>query len=103
MKYSIFQIKFPSNEGEEKIYLKYAFNSLDRIDNVDLNRYEKVYDGNLETTTDDDIEILEELFTMFNINHPEDFKGRSMSTSDIVLLNNQYYYCDSYGWKKINI
>lgn len=102
MKYSIFQIKFPSNECEEKIYLKYAFNSLDRIDNVDLNRYKKVYEGNLEMTGPD-IEILEKLFTMFNINHPEDFKGRSMSTSDIVLLNDQYYYCDSYGWEKINI
>ena len=102
MKYTIFQIKNPTNSREEEMFMKYAFRGLDRIDNVDLNRYEKVYEGNIEMTGSD-FKILEELFTMFNINRPKDYNGRSMSTSDIVLLNNNYYYCDRVGWKILNL
>ena len=43
-------------------------------------------------------EILEEIFTLLNVNHPEDYTGHSLSVSDIVVLNDKKYYCDSYGW-----
>lgn len=29
---------------------------------------------------------------------PSDFKGHSLSTSDIVELDGKLYYCDSFGW-----
>ena len=44
---------------------------------------------------------------MFNYTHPEDFKGHSLSVSDIVILTNsdsirKMYYCDLYGWSEIS-
>ena len=40
---------------------------------------------------------------MLNINHPINYKGHSLSVSDICEIDNKYYFCDSFGWKEINI
>ena len=46
---------------------------------------------------------------MFNLNHPNDYNGHSLSVSDVVqvieLSNVEagFYYCDSFGWRKLNI
>lgn len=106
MKYTILQIPFPENKKEEEIYCKYAFTSLDylkrRGDNIHPEIYKTIYSGEINTKQFTDvIGVLEELFKIFNINHPEDFRGHSLSVSDIVKLGNKYYFCDSYGWKEI--
>ena len=49
----------------------------------------------------DDMDTLNEVFTMFNINHPEDYRGRSISVSDIIMIDNRMYYVDGVGFKKI--
>lgn len=50
-------------------------------------------------------EILEDLYTKFNVDHPEDFKGHSLSVSDIVALKQHgavsYHYVDSIGFKEL--
>lgn len=56
-------------------------------------------------------EALSELFFRFNMDRPGDFKGHSMSVSDIVVLlgdaspfedrGERWYYCDDYGWTDI--
>jgi len=64
--------------------------------------YKQVYEG--ETNLDekfDDITILDNLFTKFNLNHPEDFHGHSLSVSDVVILGDKMYFCDNFGWKEI--
>jgi hypothetical protein len=80
-----------------------------------LNDYHKVYSGELfdsvsyknETTeiNQDDIAVLEMLYREFNIKHPEDYRARSMSVSDVVAIvrkdKTKYYYCDNMGWKLI--
>ena len=101
MKYTVLQIPFPETEEDKKIFSKYAYRSLDRIDYVHPEYYEKTYEGNIETDKTDEIKILEEIFTLLNINHPEDYKGHSLSVSDIVVLNDKKYYCNSYGWDEI--
>lgn len=63
--------------------------------------YDKVYEAEYtggETETND---ILEDLFTIFNISKPEGFKGRSLSVSDIVVVDGVPYYCDIFGFEKI--
>ena len=67
------------------------------------NHYEMVYEGELdaEMSGNPTYDILEYLFCKFNIEHPEDYKARSLSTSDIVVLANDVFYCDSFGWKEI--
>ena len=72
------------------------------VSHIDYTNYEKTYEGNLETSNTDVFNILEELFTMLNINHPVDYKGHSLSVSDIIVINGHYYYCDAHGWKEVD-
>ena len=80
------------------------FMSFDWIKEFDFSIYKEVWSGELEYSSLDDI------FRFFNLEHPSDFKGHSLSISDIVQIvdtyNNRpdgYYFCDSFGWKQINI
>lgn len=82
----------------------YYFLSRSELENQKLSikpeLYEMVYSGELEET-----ESLESLYEKFNIHHPDDFFGRSMSVSDIVILKkgneSTAYYCDSIGFSEI--
>lgn len=102
MKYTVLQIPFPETDKEEKIFHEYAYKHLDWIDKVHPEYYKKTYEGNLETSSTDVMDILEEIFTELNINWPADYTGHSLSISDIVKINNRYYYCDAYGWKEVD-
>lgn len=99
MKYEIYQIK-------DIAKVDYAFRSYDE-NKFSMNDYNMVYDGILpdtENCTDEEsfvIDVLEELFYVFNCDHPEDFMGHSLSVSDVVVIDRKKYYCDSFGWKKI--
>lgn len=69
----------------------------------DIKDYKLVYSGDREKNN-----ILENLFVEFNLNHPEDFRGHSMSVSDVVAIKEDsndyywyYYYCDDFGWEEI--
>lgn len=68
-------------------------------DRFDFNDYELKYEGEIEV--EDVNKTLEDLFTKFNIKRPQDFKGHSLSVSDIVELDGKYYYCDNVGWTDI--
>lgn len=91
MKYKIKQIKDIKN-------CDYAFEHYDWCkDKINLNDYQVVYEGEIEVETDP-ISTLEKLFEIFNINHPEDYRGHSLSVSDIMELDGKNYYCDAFGW-----
>ena len=93
MKYKIKQIKDIRN-------CEYAFSHYNWCkDQINLKDYEVVYEGELECS--EILEALEELFEIFNIRRPNDFKGRSMSVSDIVEVDGENYYCDAFGWVKL--
>lgn len=70
-----------------------------------LKDYGVVYEGNLPGASTDTIKAifkaLDTLFEIFNVRRPEDFKGHSLSMSDIVEINGVDYYCDSVGWQKV--
>ena len=95
--YLIYQIKDP-------IKCDYAWMSW-KIAKRDINLmdYDCVYTDSIDG--EDPVAVLENLYEMFNINHPEDFKGHSLSMSDIVVLFDdngcKWYYCDSFGWRDI--
>ena len=69
---------------------------------VDPVLYDRVYDGKLDCNS------LETFYEKFNINHPADYKGRSLSVSDVVeiresdTLNPGFYFVDSIGFKSIS-
>lgn len=93
MNYKIKQIKDIDN-------CEYAFRHYNWVkDKINLDDYEVVYEGKL-----DYLEMpnaLEELFDIFNVRRPNDFKGHSMSVSDIVEVDGKNYYCDAAGWVEL--
>ena len=74
------------------------FESLDRIRKAGFEakkeNYLKVYSG--DTTKD-----LEGLFEQFNMEIPADYKAHFLSVSDVVFYDGEYFYVDSFGFKKI--
>ena len=68
---------------------------------VDLGNYNRVYAGKLKQGT-----TLEDLYTRFNLQRPEDYRGHSMSVSDLVILNrdgeSQAFYCDRIGFLDVS-
>ena len=75
---------------------------------VTESRYDLVYSGVLSPVlascrTPED--ILEGLYTRFNLNRPDDFRGHSLSVSDVIALNlngqTECYYTDSFGFYKL--
>ena len=93
MNYKIKQIKDVDN-------CEYAFKHYNWCkDQIDLDDYKVVYEGELEYPEMPN--ALEELFEIFNTRCPNDFKGRSMSVSDIVEVDGKNYYCDAAGWVEL--
>lgn len=62
-----------------------------------LGTYEVVYIGEL-LNEGVPLEALDSIFETFNINQPSGYTGRSMSVTDVVELDGEYYYCASTGW-----
>ena len=67
----------------------------------DFANYEKVYSGELAEDKRDIGEKLESLYTKFNIDRPVDFKGHSVSVSDVISIDDKAYYVDSAGFKPL--
>jgi len=70
----------------------------------DISHYEVVYTAPLPAHGSQ-VEALEGLYEKFNIDHPADFTGHSLSVSDIVALKVNgvvsSHYVDSIGFKEI--
>lgn len=66
--------------------------------------YELVYTGAL-TKDGSQVEKLEDLYRIFNVEHPQNFVGHSLSVSDIGALKQagvvSYHYVDSIGYKEL--
>ena len=69
---------------------------------IDSSLYDKVFEGEVNCFT------LENLYEIFNLEHPAGYKGRSMSVSDVVEIidgNNgksYFHFCDSFGFQKVD-
>ena len=96
--FSIYQLK----HGDETRDLRFEpYDRLQATGNVvDKANYELVYSAELTLGTS-----LEDIYTRFNIDHPKDFKGHSLSVSDVVVLHQNgqdaAHYVDSFGYKEV--
>ncbi|MDL2294301.1 DUF3846 domain-containing protein [Ruminococcaceae bacterium OttesenSCG-928-D13] len=96
--YRIYQLK----PGDE--YRGLRFTGLDGLkgagQNIDPQNYRFVYSGALHGRN------LEELYQQFNLEHPSDFRGHSLSVSDVVVISDgkseTAYFCDSMGFAKLD-
>ena len=71
---------------------------------VEKNHYAAVYAGNLDHMSDTQ-DRLDELYETFNIRRPEDFRGHSLSVSDIVALKQNgvvsCHYVEPQGFREL--
>ena len=96
--YSIYQLK----RGDETRDLR--FEPYDRLQAaglaVDPANYELIYSAPLTQDM-----TLGSIWEKFNIDHPKDFKGHSLSVSDVVVLHQNgedaAHYVDSVGYRQV--
>ena len=84
-----------------------AFEGLDLLkqyqgsDKIDSSIYDRVFVGEV------DCKDLEDVYRKFNQEHPEGYKGRSLSVSDVVEIvdengDSTFHFCDSVGFQQID-
>ena len=96
--FSIYQLK----RGDET--RDFRFEPYDRLAatgrTADRANYDLIYTAELTPGTS-----LEDIYTRFNIDHPKDFKGHSLSVSDVVVLHQNgqdtAHYVDSSGYRQV--
>ncbi len=94
-RYALYQLNTESKD------VPYEFMGMDFVKDHGMEviaaDYKCVYSGILHDSVS-----LDELYSIFNQNHPADFKGHSMSVSDVVIVNRdgdmKAYYVDSFGF-----
>ena len=100
--YAILQLKHIDETDEFRFMPYWHIQKLENQPTID--HYEVVYNGPIEQSAGA-AEQLEALYTRFNIDHPDDFRGHSMSVSDIVALKVvgevSFHYVDSVGFQKL--
>lgn len=93
MKVKLFQVA-PEKDCHNLMFMNYEFTMAHG--GIREDTYEVVFDGELE------VKRLEDIFRIFNIAHPEGFRGRSMSVSDVVWAEGLgAFFCDSIGFKPV--
>lgn len=109
-KYGIYQLKpnpeldslrFEGTESLKRMGIK-----KDNFDAIKPENYTLLYVGELsELQKETQGATLEAIFEKFNLDHPEDFRGHSLSVSDIVVLHqngqNTAHFVDSFGYTEI--
>lgn len=101
--FEIYQVK----SGEE--YHDKRFAGLSELGGApNVADYDLVYSGKLseiDVSAENKNEILESIFTKFNTDRPEDFKGHSLSVSDVVVLHKDdtdtAHYVDIAGFSDV--
>lgn len=96
--FTIYQLKREDSTRD------YRFEPYDRLQAaglaVDPTHYEPVYSGPMTPGM-----TLEAIYTRFNLDHPQDFKGHSLSVSDVVVVQqggqSTAHYVDSFGYKTV--
>ena len=105
--YRIYQIRNDLPDRHERIFQNLAALRADGKE-VIPDAYSTVYEDSLDKDAGSGKsaqEVLDGLFEKFNIAHPDDFRGHSMSVSDVVVLQEngveKAYYVDSLGFKEV--
>ena len=96
--FSIYQLKHGDNTRDFK-FESYSY-MMSKGYAVDITNYDRVYTAELKAGTS-----LEDIYRWFNIDRPYDFRGHSLSVSDVVVLHQNgkdtAHYVDSIGYKEI--
>lgn len=100
MNIAIYQVNM-DRDNDNVAFLNYE--NLERFQGsnmINSKIYDKVFEGEVDCGS------LEEVYRMFNIDHPGGYRGRSLSVSDVVEVVSEgkstFYFCNSIGFKEID-
>ena len=100
--FEIYQLK----KSDDTINIR--FEPLERLAELGqkpkFSNYDKLYEGDMSTINargDTVGDKLEAVFVKFNLDRPEDFKGHSLSVSDVVVMDDKAYYVDTVGFQPL--
>lgn len=99
MKVTIYQI-VPELDNDHLMFRDFKNLCIASGGELPAECYEAVYTGEVNAVT------LEDVYRIFNIEHPKGFRGHSLSPSDVVEIYNfaeesSFYYCNPVGFLKI--
>lgn len=100
--FSIYQINTDRDTANVCFIGMESLEKIKGTKDVNAAAYDRVYDGKVDCIS------LENIYQEFNVDHPADYKGRSLSVSDVVeiresdTLNPGFYFVGSIGFKSIS-
>lgn len=92
----IYQLKPECSE-----VLFFGWDNLQNHGGFQSENYNKIWEGELKQ--EEQGSFLEEIYTRFNINHPTDFTGHSLSPSDVVSVDGNAYFVDNIGFEPVQM
>ena len=102
MEVKLYQINLDRDEeGRAFMGQDWLSKKVDNPTKIDSSIYDCVFDGEIDGST------LEDAFATFNFDHPDGYKGRSMSVSDVLVTKLEdgklsAYFCDSIGFTHVD-
>ena len=101
--YTIYQLNGNNANVQASRKMFEGWNILNKFcGGFNFDEYKEVYKGEI-VSSDSEIKMLDIIFMVFNTSsRPDDFRGHSLSVSDVVEIDGVKYFCDSFGWKMIN-
>ena len=100
--FSIYQINVDRDTANVCFIGMESLEKIKGTKDVNAAAYDRVYDGKVDCIS------LENIYQEFNVDHPADYTGRSLSVSDVVEIRESdtlkpgFYFVDSIGFKKIS-
>ncbi len=95
---TIYQLN-DTKEASEMMFMRLDYIEKNSF-SVDISKYNEIYSCPMKEG-----EGLEDIFTRFNVDRPADFKGHSLSVSDVVSIRENgkdtAYFVDCFGFKEI--
>ena len=102
-KYAIYQLK-KTDAGDERRFMNYDWHQKKGI-TPKIEDYDLIYIGELPSVIRNMNRTLEQIYEKFNLDHPADYRGYSLSVSDVVAINRggklSYHFCDSAGFREL--
>lgn len=100
MKIRIYQIEMSLDE-KHVAFMPYAYMQEKYPEGIPAELYRLVYEYESVAVN------LERLFYIFNMEHPADYRARSMSLSDVVEVidpekGSKFYLCDIIGFREVS-
>lgn len=98
-KIKILQLSREKDKEREFLFMDWEY--VEKKGGINLSLYDTVYEMDFSSKSDDVNGFLEDVFRKFNVSRPSDFKGHSLSVSDVIYVEGKgYYFCDSFGFVK---